>query len=88
MEVASAAISASSAAPSTTGGGGNTAAPSDAVLSEVGVIIEKLLAVRGTRQSSNMQVGRDLLREGGHKNLGRTWLERGTRRVSSFFQTS
>ncbi|EWM27334.1 serine threonine protein [Nannochloropsis gaditana] len=56
MEVVSAAISASSAAPSTTGGGGNTAAPSDAVLSEVGVIIEKLLAVRGTRQSSNMQV--------------------------------
>ncbi|TFJ81575.1 hypothetical protein NSK_006826 [Nannochloropsis salina CCMP1776] len=56
MEVASAAISASSAAPSTTGGGGNTAAPSDAVLSEVGNIIEKLLAVRGTRQSSNMQV--------------------------------
>ncbi|EKU21297.1 serine threonine-protein phosphatase pp1-gamma catalytic subunit [Nannochloropsis gaditana CCMP526] len=55
MEVVSAAISASSAAPSTTGGGGNTAAPSDAVLSEVGVIIEKLLAVRGTRQSSNMQ---------------------------------
>ena len=30
----------------------------DAVLQEVNAIIEKLLAVRGTRQSTNMQVGR------------------------------
>ena len=45
------------AAASTAGrGGGGTAAPTDAVLAEVNAIIEKLLAVRGTRQSSNMQV--------------------------------
>jgi len=52
------------AASTAGGGGGGTAAPTDAVLAEVNGIIEKLLAVRGTRQSSNMQVGG---KEGGRR---------------------